>query len=365
MQNKFWALAMAGAIAAVSAAATPLPARADINVSGMGNYCSLTWPGGGWSFASMPDGGDPCGWLIAQSQPGYTIQRKGLYSPNGLNNVVVRCNATGSWVGIYRGIGNGPLTAAFNSANKEKQTSCIFTVAPAALPVFTSPFSLGAAYSHGTGFDFARGTIATLDVSQFGQPGSHAANTVDWKGRDRTGYINDHAGHDWGMPQGTPIRAVADGVVISARDWAMPKPCFANNPSKVQKEVSIRHVVRGSKGYYEQFVTYYAHLSSYQVAEGQKVVQGQLLGLSGMTGCASAPHLHFGTLRETNTANNRFETLHFYPWPQHSDGNSFVVDAWSFDAPKGFDPWAYRAYPAGALSITLWKNGQAPSVGTW
>jgi murein DD-endopeptidase MepM/ murein hydrolase activator NlpD len=43
------------------------------------------------------------------------------------------------------------------------------------------------------------------------------------------------------------------------------------------------------------FMTYYAHLSEFAsgIAAGSKVEQGQLIGLVGMTGLATGPHLHF------------------------------------------------------------------------
>jgi murein DD-endopeptidase MepM/ murein hydrolase activator NlpD len=40
-------------------------------------------------------------------------------------------------------------------------------------------------------------------------------------------------------------------------------------------------------------MTVYMHLSKFRVKEGEKVKTGQILGLSGGTGRATAPHLHF------------------------------------------------------------------------
>ena len=54
-----------------------------------------------------------------------------------------------------------------------------------------------------------------------------------------------------------------------------------------------------SYGYYvvidhgNGFQTLYGHLSSLSVSTGQKVVQGQVLGLGGRTGYATGNHLHF------------------------------------------------------------------------
>ena len=96
------------------AANVPAPA-------GMGNYCSITWPGGGWSFASDTNGGDPCLWILRQSAPGGTIQRKGLYANNNVNRVVYRCFPPNyGWVGIYEGWGNAPLTWAYDAAKGKR-----------------------------------------------------------------------------------------------------------------------------------------------------------------------------------------------------------------------------------------------------
>ncbi|MER7669654.1 LysM peptidoglycan-binding domain-containing M23 family metallopeptidase [Kitasatospora sp. NPDC096128] len=83
-----------------------------------------------------------------------------------------------------------------------------------------------------------------------------------------------HTGQDFVASTGTPLRAVANGVVVKAGyDGA-----YGN-------EVEIRL----ADGKYAQ----YAHLSSIGVSVGQSVTVGQQLGLSGATGNVTGPHLHF------------------------------------------------------------------------
>jgi murein DD-endopeptidase MepM/ murein hydrolase activator NlpD len=187
---------------------------------------------------------------------------------------------------------------------------------------------------------------------------------VDNQGRDQSAlsWSNDHDGHDFPMARWTPIYAVANGTVLKARGWT--SPCSGSD-SPVQNEVAISHKVVGGSGYSETFVSYYAHLSFYVVKDGDTVTKGQLIGYSGNTGCSTDPHLHFGVTRLSNTANQLLATLHFFNPPQHSDGTNEAIDPFGFKAPKGFDPWAWKAYPAGALSINLWNPGQAPSLGAW
>jgi murein DD-endopeptidase MepM/ murein hydrolase activator NlpD len=83
-----------------------------------------------------------------------------------------------------------------------------------------------------------------------------------------------HLGIDYGAPQGTPVQSIGDGHVI----YAGPKGEDGNL-------VKIQH----SNGY----VTYYMHLSRILVHNGQRVAQGDRIGLVGMTGLATGPHLDF------------------------------------------------------------------------
>lgn len=351
-------------VAAVALIAAAVPASAAaISSTELGNYCSTTGPGTGFNFASTPNGGDPCA-AILKENPGAKIQRKGLYANNATNRVVSRCNPPGFGdVGLYEGSGNGPLTAAFNAA--QGKPGCIFTVSPKTLRIFDSPFKLTTKYVHATGFDFAKSPFNTLNVGEFGQPGSGSARIVDWKGRDKTipaGRIDDHDGHDWLMPKGTPIVAMANGKVVMARTF---KSRCKDSDSRFQQEIAIEHNVRGRTGYRERFLTYYAHFSAMKVKVGAMVDQGEVIGLAGNTGCSSGSHLHLGVVRLTNTSDRLSETANFFTTSQHSENTDNLIEPYGWAASQGFDPWAWKAYPAGALSVNLWKSGQAPSTDTW
>jgi murein DD-endopeptidase MepM/ murein hydrolase activator NlpD len=306
---------------------------------------------------------------------GGTIKHKGLYSASGTNNVVARCNTSQSWVVLYTGAGNGPLTAAFNAANNGAQKYCTFVAAPKALPIFDNPFRTAtpSGYLHVTGFDFARAPYGTLKPSDYGQTGTTAATIVDWLGRAKPNYMDDHDGTDMLVARNTKIYALAAGKVIMARDYL--SPCGPGDPvgsdSVAQKEVAIEHTVYApNTSYYEKFVTYYAHFSSYLVKVNDVVAKGQQIGSAGSTGCSDGVHLHLGVYRTTNTASHLTEALAFNtkkdPEPgAHNNGRAYLTDPWGFAAPKGFDPWAWKAYPKGALSINLWNANQAPSRGNW
>jgi murein DD-endopeptidase MepM/ murein hydrolase activator NlpD len=82
-----------------------------------------------------------------------------------------------------------------------------------------------------------------------------------------------HEGIDFSCDVGTPVLAVADGIVFTA----------------------------GSEGAYGQmvmidhgtFVSAYAHNSEITVELGQEVQAGQQIALSGNTGRSTGPHVHF------------------------------------------------------------------------
>lgn len=85
---------------------------------------------------------------------------------------------------------------------------------------------------------------------------------------------NIHAGLDFRAPMGTPVRAVADGVVKLVREWKL----HGNT-------VGIDHG--------QGFESMYQHLSRFAVAEGATVKKDDVIGYSGSTGRSNAPHLHW------------------------------------------------------------------------
>ena len=343
-------------------------ANSTINVNGYGNYCSKTWPGGGSAFGYVSNGGDPCGHI----DPNWTgsMQRKGLYSTSGWNDVVLKCDQ-GTW--FWTGKANAPLDWAYDTAYKSAgKSNCVFTVSPRYMPIFNSPID-NLAFPAGSGFDFAKAPYTTLDVTQFKQPGSTKARKVDFKGRDESasGSIDDHAGYDWGVPKGTKVRAVAAGLVISAETYFKTR----DSCNKVERHVFIQHKVCGAQGYCEEFVSYYTHLDSISVNVNDTVQQGDLIGSSGNSGCVP-DHLHFSVFRVTNTASSLSEPLKFTDEGTNPaglkinagvlEGYNFAIDPYGwYPISGGPDPWGVNAYPKGALSIRLWTPLHTPSPGKW
>ena len=118
---------------------------------------------------------------------------------------------------------------------------------------------------------------------------SAAANRFAWPlaGAVRRGYTprttspNYHEGLDIRTPAGTAVRASAAGKVLFAGD----------EPRQFGKLVVVEH-----EGGWQSA---YAFLSRITVKEGDTVGQGERVGLSGQTGMARGPELHF-ELRRNN-----------------------------------------------------------------
>lgn len=94
------------------------------------------------------------------------------------------------------------------------------------------------------------------------------------------GCSTNHSGVDWTPGLGTPVEAIADGVVVSMpmSDWGV--------------YVVIQHVIDGQTVY-----SGYAHLQrGSNVAIGTVVTRGDVIGRVGNTGPTSGTHLHFSII---------------------------------------------------------------------
>lgn len=97
-----------------------------------------------------------------------------------------------------------------------------------------------------------------------------------------------HLGVDYAASRGTSVVATADGVVTRADVWG-----------GYGKVVVIRHP--------KDIETRYAHLDAFEpgIRAGVRVVQGQRIGFAGMTGLASAPHVHYEFIKNGAHADPR------------------------------------------------------------
>ncbi len=106
-------------------------------------------------------------------------------------------------------------------------------------------------------------------------------------------HTRPHLGVDYAAPTGTPVSAVADGIVARA-GWL----------GGLGRCVEIRHAGGIS--------TAYGHLSriGLAVGPGRRISQGDVIGYVGSTGLATGPHLHFNVERNGVPVDPlRFESL--------------------------------------------------------
>lgn len=130
-------------------------------------------------------------------------------------------------------------------------------------------------------------------------------------------YYDGHNGYDYGLYYET-VLAAGDGTVRLAGADSI-NPCFGQT-------IILDHP--------NGFSTRYAHLSSIGVSVGQTVTRGQVIAVSGNTGCSSGPHLHFGLYITSS-------------WT--------AIDPYGWWGAPGGDPW-----PADAGDLWLTGNAQFP-----
>ena len=87
---------------------------------------------------------------------------------------------------------------------------------------------------------------------------------------------NPHQGMDIAAKEGTEVKASADGEVV----LAYPDLFYSGNVVVIDHGFGLQ--------------TIYAHLKEIKSQRGDKVKQGDIIGLVGKTGRATGPHLHWG-----------------------------------------------------------------------
>ena len=124
-----------------------------------------------------------------------------------------------------------------------------------------------------------------------------------------------HSGVDFRASVGTPVKAVADGIVLGTgnTDIACPYASFG-------KFIFIKH----NNG----LSTTYGHLSLIKVSKGDKVERGDVIGYSGNTGHTTGPHLHLTVYaseaakmetRPSKACEGRFYTMPIAPTNAYLD----------------------------------------------
>jgi murein DD-endopeptidase MepM/ murein hydrolase activator NlpD len=372
---------------------TPEPANS-------GHYCNVIASDGTWGFDWT--GSTPCSTLLAQ-KPGATIVRAGIYSKTATNSILIKCNNGGL---LWEATGTQALIDA-NAGVGHTNNKCVVTVSPKEMRVFNAPFptntwlpdSVSGARGYDTGHTFdhaipceandancpcgASGASAkncSFNLADFGKPAAISTafdNLAVQTGEGQNSY-------DYGMAEGTPLRALGWGKVIANGSRDRDLAWMDTGGTTYQGEVYIQYDIGStSSNYRESYVAYYAHLRRRSVVDGQTVAPGQIIGYSGTSGSSGGPHLHFGLVRVTNTN----ATLDWTPAglayghqvtydadPTHSWGTipgtmTGIVDPYGWRAPAGIDPYGHywsraktfgSVIGAGAWGPSIWKIGEVP-----
>ena len=106
------------------------------------------------------------------------------------------------------------------------------------------------------------------------------------------GYNKMHRGTDFAAPEGTPIMASGDGIIVKA-GW-----CGGGGNC-----VKIRHN--------KTYLTVYAHMKNFSnlAIPGNRVKQGQVIGYVGSTGMSTGPHLHYEVIENGKKINSQLLKL--------------------------------------------------------
>ncbi|MFF8809826.1 peptidoglycan DD-metalloendopeptidase family protein [Streptomyces omiyaensis] len=230
-------------------------AGSEVGAQGIAQFMPGTWTT--WAVDGNGDGRkdvwDPADAIPAQGKFMCSLLKKGKAHPqyNGSPVELALAGYNAGWgrVDQYKGV--PPASFA------DGQTYNYVKIIMANVELLTAPNTSG---NPGTSGGWGRPVNGPLGTPYHQQGGA-------WS----SGY---HTGIDFAVPTGTSIHAVGPGKVVAAG----PGGAYGN-------QVVIKH----ADGMYSQ----YAHMSKVRVSTGDSVSGGQVIGLSGETGNAFGPHLHF------------------------------------------------------------------------
>jgi hypothetical protein len=239
-------------------------------------------------------------------------------------------------------LGDGPGDLGFRLTRAPcAESTC--NRAPAAcnetLPLFTPPFDGVAPLIGILDHHYPRGDLDTDPdfVSYCG-------------GGNVRGGLNGFGGYDWALDEGTPVLAVADGTIQAATTSGT---FYCDALKRDVEDVWTSLEVRSPYG--ERFWVHYYHLSKQLASSGEAVRAGQVIALSGSSGCSRGPQLFFRVYREFGNAE-----------VGTSPTTLGLVDPYGWQGP-GRDPWSLQ--PSGSVSAWLWiqppRSSAAPRPGSY
>lgn len=119
-----------------------------------------------------------------------------------------------------------------------------------------------------------------------------------------------HPGVDIRAPIGTPILAIANGVIVRTTEWDITG----------NKYIVIRHDWVPTERWVTKLYSWYLHLSEILVKEWDKIKKWDMIGRVGISGITTTPHLHL----QIDTADAPFHPYwHFTSSESKSAGVGF------------------------------------------
>ena len=160
-----------------------------------------------------------------------------------------------------------------------------------------------------TSSPFPHGLPPPVSENQFTWPLPEEHDITACWNDDRTGFSEGyfHSGLDMRASNGTDIVSSADGTVVVVR----------SSSSGTGNTLIIEH----EGGFYTQ----YQHLEGYNVSEGDRVTQGQVVATANNTGFSTAPHLHFNIQRDGQILTRGQDTLNPLDYLPADDRNKRVT----------------------------------------
>lgn len=151
-------------------------------------------------------------------------------------------------------------------------------------------------------------------------------------GSTRGGELRPHHGVEFDVPYNTEILAAASGTIVAAGPDS--NIIYGPHSNFYGKLVVIEHDTT-YKG--QPVFTLYGHLNQVLVTEGDHVNVEDVIGLSGATGVADGPHMHFEVrLGENSYDATRNPLLWLWPFPDRGTITgrvTFTNDSLAYEAP--------------------------------
>ena len=202
------------------------------------------------------------------------VSAAALQSANGLNDGVVRIGQTlkvpaGGTTAVAAATPEPVAVSAPAPAKAAAEAPKVATYTPPkSEKTIEQAEQVAAVAPDSTGIGKMRWPVRGRVISGYGKGGGKANDGIDIQ-----------------VPQGTPVKAAENGVVIYAGDGL--------------KEFGNTVLVRHENG----LVTVYGHASELKVSRGQTVKRGQEIALSGMSGNTDSPRLHFEVRKNSTPVN--------------------------------------------------------------